>query len=251
MVARPAGEARGKTVNRFDTSLSLRGLFSGENLKPTLILLWAPLVLTTWRYFAAGGLFPGGSASGVLAHPGQASELFPFLSAFVLLGLVSLALVGLVFREPLSSYGLELGDWRFGLKALAVMGPVMMVLSALASRRPEFLAQYPLSTAVCASASAFLVHAAAYLAYYVGFEIFFRGFVQFGLRERFGDWYAILVQTALSCLVHIGKPSGEIYGAIVGGLVFGIVAFRSRSLLYVIVAHWILGVALDLFICLG
>jgi membrane protease YdiL (CAAX protease family) len=251
MAARRAGEARGETVNRFDSSLSLRGLFSGENRKPTLILLWTPLVLVTWRYFAAGAFLPGGSASDVLAHPGQASELFPFLSSFLLLGLVSLAFVGLVLREPLPSYGLAIGDWRFGLKALAVMAPLAVVLSALAARRPEFLAQYPLSKAVCASASAFLVHAAAYLAYYIGFEIFFRGLVQFGLRERLGDWYAILVQTGFSCLVHIGKPTGEIYGAIVGGLVFGIVAFRSRSLVYVIVAHWVLGIALDLFICLG
>ncbi|MCJ7441072.1 MAG: CPBP family intramembrane metalloprotease [Thermoanaerobaculaceae bacterium] len=238
-------------MRRFETSISLKGLLSGENLKPTLILLWAPLVLTTWRYYAAGGFFPGGAGSGALASPAQAAELYAFLSSFVLLGLVSLAIVRLVFREPLAAFGLALGDWRFGLKALAVMAPVMAVLGALASRAPEFVAQYPLYRGACASAPAFLAHAAAYLAYYIGFEVFFRGFVQFGLRESLGDWYAILVQTALSCLVHIGKPSGEIYGAVVGGLVFGIVAFRSRSLLYVIVAHWVLGVALDLFICLG
>jgi len=238
-------------MRRFDTSLSLKGLLSGESRKPTLVLLWAPLVLTTWRYYAAMGFFTGGPASGVLGNAAQAAELYVFLSSFVLLGLVSLAIVRLVFREPLAAYGLAVGDWRFGLKALAVMAPVMVVLGALAARAPEFLAQYPLYRGACASAPAFLAHAAAYLTYYIGFEVFFRGFVQFGLRESLGDWNAILVQTALSCLVHIGKPSGEIYGAIVGGLVFGIVAFRSRSLLYVIVAHWVLGVALDLFICLG
>jgi membrane protease YdiL (CAAX protease family) len=253
MAAQPAGKARGETVNRFDASLSLRELLSGENRKPTLILLWAPVVLTVWRYYLAGSLFKARpeSSAGLLQSATQTPEMYAYLSSLLLLGLVSLAFVGLVFREPLSSYGLALGDWRFGLKALAVMGPVAVVLSALASRSPEFIAQYPLSRAVCATAPAFLAHAAAYLAYCDRFEIFFRGFVQFGLRERLGAWDAILVQTALSCLVHIGKPSGEIFGAIVGGLAFGIVAFRSRSLLYVIVAHWVLGVALDLFICLG
>jgi membrane protease YdiL (CAAX protease family) len=243
----------GEAVRRFDASLSFRGLFSGENRKPTLILLWTPVVLTLWRYYLAGSLFQGQpvSPAGLPASAPWAPELVGYLSSFVLLGLVSLALVALVFREPLSSYGLALGDWRFGLKALAVMLPVMVALSALASRRPEFVAQYPVSRLVCASAAAFFAHAVAYLAYYLGFEIFFRGLIQFGLRERLGDWNAILVQTALSCLVHVGKPSGEIFGAIVGGLAFGIVAFRSRSLLYVIVAHWVLGIALDLFICLG
>jgi membrane protease YdiL (CAAX protease family) len=228
-------------------------LLSGDRRKPTLILLWAPLVLTTWRYYAARVLFAGEPASrpGFLGVPDHAAPLYSFLSTFILLGLVSLAFVTLVFREPLAKSGLTLGDWRFGLKALAVMAPVAVVLSAVAARIPAFQAQYPLYRGAGASVSTFLVHATGYLAYYVGFEIFFRGFVQFGLRESFGDWNAILVQTALSCLVHIGKPSGEIYGAIVGGLVFGIVAFRSRSLLYVILAHWILGVSLDLFICLG
>jgi len=240
-------------MNRFDSSLSLRGLFSGENRKPTLILLTAPLALASWRCFLAGGLFPAqpGLPGGLLLGDAGASEWVADLASFAVLGLVPLGLIALVLREPPASYGVAVGDWRFGLKALAATAPVIVGLSALASRSPEFQAQYPLFPGACASPSAFAAHAAAYLVYYVGFEVFFRGFVQFGLRERLGDWNAILVQTALSCLVHLGKPSGEIFGAIVGGLAFGIVAFRSRSLLYVIVAHWMLGVALDLFICLG
>jgi membrane protease YdiL (CAAX protease family) len=239
-------------MNRFDSSLSLRGLFSGENRKPTLILLTAPIALTVWRCFLAGGLFPAPLSphAGWLSFAAR-NEWLADLASFALLGLVPLALVALVFREPLASYGLAVGDWRFGLKALAATAPVIVGLSALASRSPEFQAQYPLFPGACGSPSAFAAHAAAYLVYYVGFEIFFRGFVQFGLRERLGEWNAILVQTALSCLVHLGKPSGEVFGAIIGGLAFGIVAFRSRSLLYVVVAHWALGVTLDLFICLG
>ena len=57
--------------------------------------------------------------------------------------------------------------------------------------------------------------------YYLGWEFFFRGFMQFGLRGALGDWNAILVQTLASCLIHIGKPAGEIYGAIVAGLLWG------------------------------
>jgi membrane protease YdiL (CAAX protease family) len=51
-----------------------------------------------------------------------------------------------------------------------------------------------------------------------------------------------------SCLVHIGKPAAETYSSILGGLMWGVLAFRSRSIVYGLVIHWLLGVALDLFI---
>ncbi|MEX0602091.1 MAG: CPBP family intramembrane glutamic endopeptidase, partial [Bacteroidota bacterium] len=87
-----------------------------------------------------------------------------------------------------------------------------------------------------------------YLMFYIGWEIYFRGFMQFGLRAAFGDWYSILIQVGASCLVHIGKPAGETYSSIIGGLVWGILVFRTRSILYAILTHWLLGVALDFFI---
>ena len=72
--------------------------------------------------------------------------------------------------------------------------------------------------------------------------------MQFGLRDRLGDWNAILVQTLASSLLHVGKPFGETVGAVLGGLVWGVVAFRSRSLLVPLLTHWLLGLSLDLFI---
>jgi membrane protease YdiL (CAAX protease family) len=239
-------------VKRFDASLSLKGLASGESRKTTIILLWAPLAIVTWRYFGSPRFFldhlaalrPWGRVT-------QAAELYTYGASFLLFGLVSLLIIRLLLREPLARYGFALGDWRFGLKALLVLAPVMIVLAALASRNPDFLAQYPFDRGACGSLQAFLVHAAGYLAYYVGFETFFRGLVQFGLRDSLGDWHAILVQTALSCLVHIDKPAPEIYAAIVAGLLFGVVAFRSRSLVCILVSHFVLGISLDLFICLG
>jgi membrane protease YdiL (CAAX protease family) len=239
-------------MKRFDASLSLKGLASGESRNPTIILLWAPLAIVTWRYFGSQRFFLTHLAA-LRPWPrlAQAAELYTYGASFLLFGLVSLLMIRFLLREPLGRYGLALGDWRFGLKALLVLAPVMIVLGAVTSRNPAFLAQYPLDRGACGSAPAFLVHAAGYLAYYVGFEIFFRGLVQFGLRDSLGDWPAILVQTALSCLVHIDKPAAEIYGAILGGLVFGIVAFRSRSLVCVVMTHFLLGISLDLFICLG
>lgn len=240
-------------MNRPDEPRPLRDLVAGARGKPTLILLWAPFVLTTWRYYGTKAFYLANlSASFVLrGDPALTAELYAFASSLFLLGLVSLLIIKLVLGESLIAYGLAPGDWRFGIKALLILGPVMVLLAYPSARQAPFLAEYPLNPGACTSAAAFLGHAAGYLLYYMGFEIFFRGLVQNGLRDSLGEAAAILVQTGLSTLVHIGKPAGEIYGAILGGVVFGLVALRSRSLLYVILIHWVLGVALDLFICLA
>jgi membrane protease YdiL (CAAX protease family) len=239
-------------MNGLERPLSLKGLTGGVGRKPAIVLLWATVAIVTWRTFGSPRFFLAHlSPSGRWSDPALAAELYSWGAALLLFGVVSLGLMRVVLHGTIASYGLAFGDWRFGLKALAVLAPVMVALAAAASRNPEFLAQYPLWRGACASRTAFLLHAAAYLAYYLGFETFFRGLVQFGLRESLGDWNAVLVQTALSTLMHIGKPAGEIYGAILGGLVFGIIVFRSRSLLPVVLLHFILGIALDLFICLG
>lgn len=239
-------------MNRPAGSLSLGELSRAAARKPTIILLWATVAIVTWRYFGSPRFFLAHLAPpGVAGSASPDAELYSWGAALVLFGLVPLLLIRFAFAETMASYGLTVGDWRLGLKALLALSPLMVALAAVASRNPEFLAQYPLWRGACASPPAFFVHVAAYLAYYIGFETLFRGFVQFGLRESLGDWNAILVQTALSTTMHLGKPTGEIYGAVLGGIVFGVLAFRTRSLLAVTLLHWVLGVALDLFICLG
>jgi len=125
----------------------------------------------------------------------------------------------------------------------------MILLTYPSANDPQFLAEYPLFKGAGANMAVFTGHAFFYLTYYMGYEMMMRGFIQFGLREQLGDWNAILVQTAISGLFHIGKPDGEIFSSILGGILWGIVVFRSRSLLYVLTVHWLLGVSLDFFIC--
>ena len=57
----------------------------------------------------------------------------------------------------------------------------------------------------------------------------------------------VTILYVLSTVMHIGKPEGETMAAIVAGLVFGLVAMRTRSVLYVILLHWYVGLMTDLF----
>ena len=239
------------SVGRFTTSLSLSGLFSGESKKPTIILLLTPFILTTWKYYGTKPFYLGNLTSMfvLFGDPQRTAELYTFISAFVLFALVPFLIIRFVFKERISSYGLQLGDWRFGLKVFIVLAPVFALASFFSRNDPEFVAEYPLFKGAAASPAAFLSHAFSYVFFYIGWETYFRGFMQFGLRQSLGDWQAILVQTSLSCILHIGKPTGEIYSSVIGALVWGIIAFRAQSLLVIVLLHWLLGVGLDYSIC--
>ena len=109
--------------------------------------------------------------------------------------------------------------------------------------------EYPINRHAGISPWMFGYHGCTYAIFYLGWEFHFRGFLQFGLRDKLGDGNALLVQVMASSLLHIGKPCLETYGAILGGLVWGIVAFRTRSLLSGLLQHFLLGITLDWFIC--
>jgi len=238
-------------LQRLANSLSLSGLFSEANKKPTVILIATPLILTTWKYYGTKAFYLSDLASRFVLfdNPEQTAELYTFFSAFILFALVPWAIIRFVFRERMSVYGLQLGDWRFGLKAFLILAPIFILASYTSINDPAFLAEYPLYKGAGASPSTFLGHALAYLFFYIGWETYFRGFMQFGLRDALGNWNSILVQTALSCIIHIGKPAGEIYSSIIGALVWAILVFRTRSIVWGLLIHWLLGVSLDFFIC--
>jgi len=237
-------------VNQSNSSISFGGLFSRENRKAAIILLSTPVILTTFRYYGMRDFYMNhlASAFSLYGNKELTSVLYSFSSSLILLGLLPSLMIKFVFHEPLSLYGVRLGNWQWGSKAFLILAPLMMALALSSSRMESFTAEYPLYKGAGASPSYFMVYSLLYLTYYLGWEFFFRGYMQFGLATRLGDWNAILVQTLASCLLHIGKPDAEIYSSILGGIVWGMIVFRTRSLLPALLLHWLLGICLDAFI---
>jgi hypothetical protein len=130
-------------MNRFEKFFSLPELFSRENRKPLIILLLAPLVLTTWKYY--------GSKSFYLAHlsdkfvlfnsAAMTAEWYNYLSAFALLGITAIVVMKYIFKEPLADYGLQIGDWKFWIPAALVVGAVMVALSYPSAKDPQYIAE--------------------------------------------------------------------------------------------------------------
>jgi len=238
-------------MSRMTSTLIRQGFLSKENNKSTVILLSAPIILTTFNYFGTKTFYLNHLASAFILFEDSdlSSVLYTFLASFVLLGCIPALIIKFIFRDPLSAYGVRMGDIRWGIRAFLLLAPVIIGLAYVSSRTEPFRFEYPLYKGATASLPLFAFYAFSYLVFYLGWEFFFRGYMQFGLERTFGGWNAVLVQTLASCLLHTGKPLGEIYASIVGGIVLGIIAWRGRSLVFVILLHWLLGASLDIFIC--
>ncbi len=237
------------THSRTGETISLKKLFADADYRSMVILLLVPLVLTVWVYYGKQAdfpeLFPKIAAG--LSIPGS-STIYEYLAAFLLMGLIPFVFAAIFFKRTLKDLGLRPGDWRFGLKSLAILAPLFLLFAYLGSGDAAMQAEYPLAGQVMRHAPSFLIIELFYLLYYFGWEFLFRGLMIFGLEDRFGAVAVILIQTIPSAIVHIGKPAAESFAAIPAGLLFGYLAVRSRSFLYPLFLHAVIGIGTDLFI---
>lgn len=152
------------------------------------------------------------------------------LDRLVLYLLVPLVIIVLAWREPPTRYGLRLGNWRLGL--LLTSAAVIAIAPALelVARTPDFRAYYGQAAPAWGP---LLLDSAAHL---FGWEFFFRGFLLFGLAQRYGD-DAILLQAVPFAIAHFGKPELETLSTIFGGAAFGYVALKTDSMLYPFLIH--------------
>ncbi|MEP7324123.1 MAG: CPBP family intramembrane glutamic endopeptidase [Saprospiraceae bacterium] len=172
-----------------------------------------------------------------------------FICFFILLGLIPLLYVLIVDKNKLNSYGLGLGDKKMGLKILLLIPLVIIPLMWVAAKMPDVRAEYPLAKILFQQPQLFWPYEVMYIVfYYIAWEFYFRGFLLFGLSTSLGPGVAILIQTLASCLIHLGKPEGETIGAIVVGLLFGFIAWKTKSVWYGFLLHISIGFFTDYFI---
>ena len=165
-----------------------------------------------------------------------------------------------LFKDRPADYGWQAGDRKAGNFFLLIGIPAVLIMAWFSSQHPEFIRQYPLFISASSTLppfelqgqniTVFILYEFTYVFYYIGWEFFFRGFALFGLSRNHGLVSALLFQAIISTLLHITKPMPELIAALPGGIIFGLVAWRCRSLKTVIITHWLLGFSLDLFILL-
>jgi membrane protease YdiL (CAAX protease family) len=81
---------------------------------------------------------------------------------------------------------------------------------------------------------------------YVNTEFFFRGFLILALSRWLGP-HIILPVAAFYVTIHIGKPLGETISSFFGGIILGVLAYRTQSIWGGVIIHVGIAFAMELF----
>jgi membrane protease YdiL (CAAX protease family) len=223
-------------------------------LEATALAAGGLVLLLVWLLWGGRGFFAAHLAPQWLSgEPAEVVEWWSLIYQFACAQLLFLWLPLIVLRarrQSLRGLGLGLGDARAGFGVAVPLGILLLAIPGglLASTQPDFVAEYPMARLAAASGANFAIYQLAYgLLYYAAYEAFFRGVLQLSLARWIGALSAILVQTAITTLLHIGKPAGEIFSALFAGLLFGALVLRLGSVWPLWLIHWALGAATDFF----
>jgi len=136
----------------------------------------------------------------------------------------------LLLGERPADYGLRIGEWRIGLVVIAglavLVTPIVLIVAGLADfdlyyrHDPDDLLGAVLGGMLDVTAAEFL----------------FRGFLMWTLIGIAGPMGVVLA-TFPFVFTHLGKPELETLSTFFGGLGFGWVAWRTRSVLYGALLH--------------
>ncbi len=199
-----------------------------------------------------------------------------FALSFLLLGLAPLV-TALAFGDRPSALGLRFDAPILRSPLYWCALPVAVAVGAIGALSPDLGSYYPYSRDLVARTAAggalpFLGHFAAYFfLYYLPWELFFRGFLVLGLARAIepgagravrpetgtttggtaaGGGAAavaalVLFQTMPSTMLHVGHPMSELFSAVIAGLGFGYLAWKTKSIVPGLLLHAAIGLGTD------
>lgn len=165
-----------------------------------------------------------------------------WISSFIYYAVIPVAAILILLRKNPLRFGLGIGNYSlwipYVLIFLVIAVPVLYITSDVSSVEKYYghardfdLLTYSLRMAV----------------YFLGWEFLFRGFMLFGLRDKFGEG-SILIQMIPFVLLHLGKPEIETVSTIFTGLLWGYICYRGNSFWPAYIMHMVVNVANKAFV---
>jgi membrane protease YdiL (CAAX protease family) len=165
----------------------------------------------------------------------------PWASSLIYFAILPLLTVLLILRRNPLDFGLRFGNfkaWSFHVVASFIIAlPILYIAS-----RNSLLAEYYTITQFN-----LLKYSLETIAYLLSWEFLFRGFLLFGLKERFKEG-SILIQMIPFAILHFGKPEVEAISTIIMGIYLGYVVYRGNSYWPAFIIHLFINILFRIFV---
>lgn len=236
-------------------AVDLRASYEGPDWRPLIALLVTALVLLAIHYLKFATVFESLMQS-LLGEKGfrefrnnQYFTLYAELwwGVIHLVGyvLIPITVIRLIFKERIRDYGLGWNDVNRYMPWCIFIAALVVSFAYFASHRSDFLNHYPFYRLAERSVVDLLLWECIYIAQFIFLEFFFRGFLLHSCHARFGAT-ALFVMVVPYVMIHFSKPWLEATGALLFGLVLGIIALRSRSIWGGALIHTSVALSMDL-----
>lgn len=151
--------------------------------------------------------------------------------------------IRLILKRPLSEFGLQKGDWRVGMRlsllALFILIPIFYFLFS----NFNFIERYYIPVNSIASFSSFVFRELVVISFFIAlYEFFFRGFIMFYFFNKIksGLYSNIIQAVAFYAFLLMTESFGWVASPyIIVAPLAGLVAYKSRSILYSFVLSWV------------
>lgn len=227
-------DARGEASDfriRSELAFVFRCVFSTEGLAGTIGVL---LAISLWS-----------SKFGRRPDAKFDSELAYMLAHLVMFLIIPVATARITLRMAPEDMGLGGGKPRVWIPYLLCFAAVVAPFIWYGTRRPEFLAYYPLWVTARQSPEDFMFHQGVMFFVMLANEFFFRGFMLFVLARRMSPTAAIVFQMIPYAMAHAAKPPLEYFASVFAGLALGCMAWRGRSIWPGVWLHWLCAMWID------
>ncbi len=172
-----------------------------------------------------------------ICRPISSSLIVNYLVYYAILPIFTILII--LRKNPLD-FGLRLGDyklWSFYVVITVVIAIPVLYIGSLFSSVGQYYSK-------SFNFYSFLTQMVPLLLFW---EFILRGFILFGLKERFKE-SSIIIQMVPFVLLHIGKPEIEILMCIPMGLWFGYIAYRGKSFWPAFITHAFINFTLKYFV---
>lgn len=228
-------------INLKDELADLSSAIKTINKKIVVIFISVALLQTISWYFTSRQFFRSNLYYS-LFNENPNADLYEFIywfaGDFITFFICGLLIIKFLFKENLTGYGVNFKESGLGLKVTYLCIIVMLPVIWFVSSSVSFSNTYPMLQSVKSNWYIFITFQLFLLLFIFAWEFFWRGFMLFGLKKEFG-YYAILIQMIPFVILHNGKPVFETFGAILGALALGILAYRTGSFLYGVIIHYL------------